>query len=517
SKVDNKSRANLAAVDPATGALDPLWNPGAKGGPVLALTVSGSRLYVGGKFSTVAGANVPRLAAVDAVSGAVASAWRPAPDNWVATLVPSPDGTLVYAGGQFSVIGGRTQRFIAAIRTDTGTASSWTPSSTYPLLTQVLSPDGSRLYVGGAGYDFNGNRASAFNTALSGRPVWETRGDGNVQGLALSPAADVLYIGGHFSQQNFVPRQHMAAVRALDGVLTPFAPNVNGALGVWSVAVDASSVSIGGDFTLVAALMQQGYARFPSVGPTLAVTSGPADGASSSLSPSAYGGTVSAPGSTVAAVNVSLDGASTTNAACQGCGTASATWTYTPPALAEGRHTLDFSAVDAGTVPSATVRRTYTVDLTPPALTVTGGPGDGAFVNDPTPTYSGSATDAGAVAAVQASVDGAAFAVAGVNCTGCGTSSATWTWTPPATLGDGSHTVGFRAVDGAGLPTSSASNWSIVVDTVVPGFTTLTAPPGAIVATFSEPLSCSTVSKSDFSATVNGTARAIKTVVCTGV
>jgi Big-like domain-containing protein/beta-propeller uncharacterized protein DUF5122 len=518
SKVNGKARTNLAAVDPATGALDTLWNPGAKGGPVLAMSVSGGRLYLGGKFATVAGVGVPRLASVDPVSGAVAAAWRPAPDSGVAALTPSPDGTLLYAGGDFGVIGGRTQRFLAAVRTDTGTVSAWAPTLYYAILTQVVSPDGSRLYVGGAGYNTFGNRASALNTAVNGRPLWETRGDGNVQGLGLSPASDILYIGGHFATQNGVARQHMAAVRTADGVLTPFAPNVNGALGVWSLAMDAGNLSIGGDFTLVAGRMQQGFARFPGVGPTVAVTSGAADGTtSSSAGPAPYGGTASAIASIVVRVEASLDGAPFAGVACSGCGTANATWTYPVPApLTEGRHTFDFRAVDRDTVPSATTRRAYTVDLTPPALTVTGGPADASLGNDSTPTYSGSATDAGGVAVVEASVDSGPFAAAGVTCTGCLTGSATWTWTPSPALADGPHTVAFRAVDGAGI-TSPASDRSLLVDTQLPTFLTLTAPGGSLQATFSEPLSCATVAKPDFSATVNGAARTIKTVVCTGV
>src|SRR5581483_297276 len=274
SKVDGKSRINVAAVDAATGALDGTWNPIAKGGPVMAMAVSGGRLYLGGKFVTVAGVDVPRLAAVDPVTGAVVTGWRPAPDSWVAALVPAPGGALLYAGGDFAAIGGRTQARAAAISTATGTASAWAPTLTYPVLTMVVSTDGARLYTGGAGYNTYGNRASAYNTALSGRPVWETRGDGNVQGLGLSAAGDVLYIGGHFAYQNGLPRQHMAAVRSADGVLTPFAPNVNGALGVWFLAMDNGNLLIGGDFTLVAGRLQQGFARFPAQGPALAITAG---------------------------------------------------------------------------------------------------------------------------------------------------------------------------------------------------------------------------------------------------
>ena len=518
-KVDGKGRTNLAAVDAATGALDGTWNPIAKGGPVMAMLVSGGRLYLGGKFVTVAGVDVPRLAAVDPVSGAVVTGWRPAPDSWVAALVPSPTGTLLYAGGDFAIIGGRSQARIAAISTATGTASSWVPWVAYPVLTMVVSPDGSRLYTGGMGYNLTGNRASAFNTALSGRPVWETRGDGNVQGLGLSPAGDILYIGGHFAYQNGVPRQHMAAVRSADGVLTPFAPNVNGALGVWFLAMDSGNLYIGGDFTLVAGRLQQGFARFPAQGPTLAITAGPADGTSSTVTTATWSGTATAAtGGIVARIEASIDGGAfgTGGVTCTGCGATSATWTFTTPApLAAGPHTFDFRGVDGVGDSAAPLRRTYTVDLSPPALDVTGGLADGGTGNDATPTYTGTAGDTAAVARIEAAVDGGAFATAGVSCTGCGTGAATWSWTAPTALADGPHSLAFRAVDGAGF-TSPLTTRSLTIDTVVPVYLSLTAPGGALLATFSEGLACSSVARADFSALVNGASRTVKTVTCTG-
>ena len=54
------------------------------------------------------------------------------------------------------------------------------------------------------------------------------------------------------------------------------------------------------------------------------------------------------------------------------------------------------------------------------------------------------------MARVVAAVDGGPFSDSGVACTGCGTPSTTWTWTMPAPLAVGPHTVAFRAIDGDG-------------------------------------------------------------------
>jgi hypothetical protein len=116
---------------------------------------------------------------------------------------------------------------------------------------------------------------------------------------------------------------------------------------------------------------------------------------------------------------------------------------------------------------------------------------------------------------VVAAVDGGAFANAGVTCSGCGTGAATWSWTAPAPLADGPHSVAFQAVDGAGF-TSPVTTRALIVDTAAPAYLSLSAPGGALAATFSEVLSCASVARTDFSAQVNGASRAVKTVTCTG-
>jgi hypothetical protein len=144
---------------------------------------------------------------------------------------------------------------------------------------------------------------------------------------------------------------------------------------------------------------------------------------------------------------------------------------------------------------------------------LTGGPADGGSASDSTPTYAGTASDAGGVAAVRVSVDNAPFSSAGVICSGCGTPSPTWTWTPPGALTDGPHSFSFQAVDGAGF-NSPALDRTLTIDTVAPAFVAVEGP--ALVARFSEPLSCATVARLDFTATVNGAASKIKSVTCTG-
>src|SRR5207249_2134509 len=149
-------------------------------------------------------------------------------------------------------------------------------------------------------------------------------------------------------------------------------------------------------------------------------------------------------------------------------------------------------------------------------LAVTSGPADAGIAIVSQPVYGGTATDTFSVSRVEASVDGAAFSTAGVTCTACGTPSATWTFTPAA-LPDGNHTFAFRAGDYA-ANLSAAATRSVRIDTTAPTFNSVVATGGLVTVTalFSEPLTCATVGRGKFSATVNGVARSISSAPCTG-
>ena len=126
--VQGQPRGNLAAVDPATGTVDPTWTPDAElipndvspndpphnNTPIRALAVSpdGARIYVGGDMDLLNGAAHPALAAVDPTTGAVDPSFNPAQFFGVTTgaqtmaIVPvdasdgrNAPGVVVAAGG----------------------------------------------------------------------------------------------------------------------------------------------------------------------------------------------------------------------------------------------------------------------------------------------------------------------------------------------------------------------------------------------------------------------------------
>ena len=247
---------NLAAVD-ANGAVVPTWQANTNA-DVLALAVSGNRVYAGGRFTSIGSAGRRRLAAVDVASGSVISAFNPWPDWTVRAVTVSPDGTKVYAVGGFGVIGGQSRPNVGEVLASNGQATAFQPSQGGGIaLAVALTPNGSRMY-----FSTENNRLFAYDPAVSNNPVYVVQTSGDTQAIAAS--ATEVYIGGHFSQlQSFrAKRQHIASLRVVDGTPTTWNPGVNGFMGVWAMGVTPNSLVIGGDFTRVANRVLPGFARF---------------------------------------------------------------------------------------------------------------------------------------------------------------------------------------------------------------------------------------------------------------
>ncbi|MGH2687769.1 MAG: Ig-like domain-containing protein, partial [Actinomycetota bacterium] len=235
-----------------------------------------------------------------------------------------------------------------------------------------------------------------------------------------------------------------------------------------------------------------GIAALRNADPTIRVLDGPGDDDWVSDSTPRYEGTASDTGGTVDEVEVAVDGGpfSSQGVSCD-CDGPSVEWEFEPPStLSEGSHTLRFRAVDDLGARSSIVTRRLRVDTESPSISLTSGPGDGDEVSDATPELGGTASNAGSgVRRIEASVDGGGFSTEGVVCNGCTSSSVTWSFQPLSDLGDGTHTVGFRAVDRAGNR-SSPVEVTFVVDTDQPELTSVagTAANPVVTATFSEPL-----------------------------
>lgn len=163
-------RTNIAAFDATTG------EPRAGFAPAVNSTVytlepsaDGTRLYLGGSFTSVNGVAHNRVVAIDPSTGATVSGFNPNLGGGSVHSIVVRAGVL-YAGGTFTTASGQARTGLAAFDTSgTGAPlSTWVPSAngTGGVLTIEASPDGSRLYVGGRFADVNGQPSTAYLAAL---------------------------------------------------------------------------------------------------------------------------------------------------------------------------------------------------------------------------------------------------------------------------------------------------------------------------------------------------------------
>jgi outer membrane protein assembly factor BamB len=256
------ARANLAAVDADTGAAVAGWQADTVGdGPeVYGLAVSGSRLYVGGRYSGIDGSQRRRLAAVDTGTGDVITTFRPSPNGVVKAVRVSPDATKVYAGGSFTEIGGQVRlHSTAEVLASTGDATAFNPSQGGgKVVTIGLIPTGGRVF-----FATENNTLFAYDVT-SATPAWEVKTSGNTQAIAVSPTE--IYIGGHFSQiqtSNNAKRNLIASLHPATGQATAWNPIMDGRnKGVWAIEMSPAHLLVGGGFITVNGAKLKGFARF---------------------------------------------------------------------------------------------------------------------------------------------------------------------------------------------------------------------------------------------------------------
>src|ERR1051325_2758353 len=140
----------LAAVDATSGAVNTSWvtQPSST---VQALAVSGSTLYVGGSFVNILGDTTAKyVAALDTTGfGNFAGNWDPPiahADGPVFALAVG--ASALYVGGHFTSAGGQSRIDVAALDADTGHAlAGWNANVNGDVL--ALAVAGSRVYAGG--------------------------------------------------------------------------------------------------------------------------------------------------------------------------------------------------------------------------------------------------------------------------------------------------------------------------------------------------------------------------------
>lgn len=198
--VNGVSRARIAAIDPMTGATDGNFRPNVNW-RVSTIATHGSTVYFGGWFSAVGNQSRTRLAAVDGATGALRG-WAPVADDAVEAMVISPDGSHIAVGGRFSTLNGSSDpgTGMGLLRASDGASLPWAVNSVVRNRTDggisTLTTDGEAVY--GTGWDYGGysNFEGTFSASWNGGAInWIEDCHGDTHSVV--PHQGVVYIAGH--------------------------------------------------------------------------------------------------------------------------------------------------------------------------------------------------------------------------------------------------------------------------------------------------------------------------------
>ncbi len=256
SRVGSVERNHLAHLL-ADGSVDPNWVVDVSG-PVYALAISGSRLYIGGEYRQINGYGRRHIAAVDVVSGEVldwpvAGAIGKIDDTYINAIATNE--SHVFIGGKFNQIGSHVRSCLAELDATTGDVTDWAPhivksnSVTYTEV-NTIAVSNSIVYYGGWFTDVDemprGNMAA---TDLNTHELidWNPDVSSIVRSIIVSDST--IYAGGVFRLAGGQTREGVAAWDEITLALTDWTPEVNSA--VHTLAKEGSTIYIGGDFTKV--------------------------------------------------------------------------------------------------------------------------------------------------------------------------------------------------------------------------------------------------------------------------
>ncbi len=159
------ARTHLLAFNLTTGALLS-WAP-ALNAQVRSMAASpdGTRLYVGGDFTSVNGATRNRIVAFDTATGNVVTSFAASANNWVSAVAAT--NSTVYIGGIFGQVSGVLRTFLASVNASNGATTDWAPTTVggRPYAIEV-APDGGKVVIGGDFTSANGNTNPGYGLVM---------------------------------------------------------------------------------------------------------------------------------------------------------------------------------------------------------------------------------------------------------------------------------------------------------------------------------------------------------------
>jgi hypothetical protein len=227
------SAVAVGPAQPAVVSANPVdTTPHVMDGTVRAIAVVGSRVYVGGTFTSVTDAGTSTrqarsyLFAFDRTTRRVVTGYTPALNGVVESIAAAPDGRSIVVGGRFTTVNGAAQRSLAMLDVNGARVPSFA-GRTNGYVTKVLVR-GSRLVAGGRFSTADG--VARANLALLdattggldasftvGVSQGRTKADGTTTAAAVEEMdADAsgsrLVLIGNFRQVGGLPRQQIAMI-----------------------------------------------------------------------------------------------------------------------------------------------------------------------------------------------------------------------------------------------------------------------------------------------------------------
>jgi hypothetical protein len=299
SKAGATDRTGVAALDATDGHLLPfsvnLTGGGFSGTEVDALALQAGYLYVGGSFDQANGTPCANLIDVNLASHQIFQGLCSFSPNGPVNELALRDGML-YIGGWYSALGGSPGGNLRRIATDKDVADGyWLPAPDGPVT--ALAVDASTVYFGGSFGDVGGksrSHAAAVSTADASVLPWDPapsgrlweKNDTMVESLLLSGGH--VYAGGNFTAIGGRGRTDLAALDPVTGAATGWNPSAGGM--IYALAADAGGkVVAAGSLNSFGGVIRR---RLAALGP---------DGSATAWNPGAD--------DTVSAIAVSPDGA----------------------------------------------------------------------------------------------------------------------------------------------------------------------------------------------------------------